>query len=170
MKKTFIIFTIILVGLSNICTAQNIPQPGDNILNPGLDKFTGHWVFIDGTDTVKVFLKRENVLFPVYNYRSDILIGFHLYKQGNNILESSYDNINTNYSTKLYTIFVGNTDGGSTVAGTLKDLSKNKLLSLNLTINGTHNQIIWELEGLGSYTGPHRPGFTLPKNLTLLKQ
>ena len=66
------------------------PKPDGNITNNSLDKFIGTWVWINGTDTLKIVLKKENILLPFpENSRADFIIGFHIFKQGNDIVESS---------------------------------------------------------------------------------
>ena len=87
MKKIFILlFTVIVIG--NVKGQMpNNPQPNGNVLNPSLDKFVGTWVWISGVDTLKIVLKKDNMLLPFpENSRADCIIGFHIFKKGNVII------------------------------------------------------------------------------------
>ena len=57
-------------------------------------QFEGEWRYINGNDTVRVYLKTLRIYFSPIDldgglFRDD-LIGWHEYKQGNNIIESNY--------------------------------------------------------------------------------
>lgn len=87
-------------------------------------------------------------------------------------MESSYNTIN-NLSTKTFR--GGNENNPTQIVGTIKDLAKNKLGKLTLSLNGSQNQITWRLEGTTGikYGRPNDPtyiyGFTLSENIVLTK-
>ncbi len=167
-------FTIIIFSflITNQLKAQTLPLPNENILNSSLDKFIGTWVNVTGKDTMKITLKKENILLPTHqNSREDFIIGYHLYKKGNTTIENSIIFSNSTYYDKHSTILGGNHNNGDTLFCSLKDLSKNKLISLKLIINAAHTQLKWSLANReGLHIGNFDYTFTLPKSLTLLKQ
>jgi hypothetical protein len=171
MNKITVVITTIISFLILSCFSLKAqwPKSGDNIVNNTLTKFTGTWQWTNGTDTVRIFLKKDNVICPG-NFKADFIVGFHLYKKGNTIIESSYDYTNTVHADKHSTILAGNDNGNNTLTGTLKDLSKNKLVHLKLTLNFMKTKLQWQTENReGVHIGPYDYGFTLPRTITLKK-
>lgn len=171
-KKSVFIFSFFL--LSAIAKAQEaiIPQPNGNIVNNSLNKFSGIWVWADGADTVKILLRKENILLPFpENSRADAIVGFHIYKRGADTVESSIEYANSNYADKHSTILGGNSDENDTLNCSLKDLSKNKLGSLTLILVNNQTQLKWELKNSeGVRLGNFVYAFTLPRSIILSKQ
>ncbi|MBK7883164.1 MAG: hypothetical protein IPJ81_04685 [Chitinophagaceae bacterium] len=163
------IVTISFLFVSCCTVKAQMPSPGSNIINNTLGKFTGTWQWVSGTDTVKIFLKKDNVLF-FNSYHADRIIGLHLYKKGNTIIESSYNYTNTVRSDKYSTILAGNDSGNNILTGTLKDLKKNKLLNITLTLNAQQTELQWQTNNReGLKIGPYDYGYTLPRTITLKK-
>ena len=160
--------------ISQVSFAQmpDPPQPNGNIINNSLNKFVGTWRWTSGTDTVTIILKKENILLPFpENSHADLIIGFHIYKKGNNIIENSIIFSKTNFIDKHSTILGGNEKGNDTLSCNLKDISKNKLVELTLILNNSQTQLQWNLQNTeGVKIGNYVSAITLPKSITLIKQ
>lgn len=175
MKKITIIGIAFLISCSTIAQMPTPPQPNGNITNSSLDKFVGTWMWNNGTDTLKIVLKKENILLPFpENSRADAIVGFHIFKQGNNIVESSINYVNTVYADKKCTILGGNSvgfDNPNEIGGSLKNMAKNKLGQLKLVINSSLNQLSWTLKNReGVKIGNYDYTFSYSLSLTLHKQ
>ncbi len=167
---------ILMMVLSIKLNAQDYPPPGGYRTNNSMTAFHGTWQWVSGTDTVKIYLTTKKVFFNISGgFYWDMLTGWHLYKKGNIIIESSYDSINV-ISARTFT---GSNEGDpvrTLTDGTLKDLSKQKSGALTLTLNAAGNQLSWQLKetpGLkvrGPNDPPYQPGFTLPTSMVLIKQ
>lgn len=136
--------------------------------------FHGTWMWTSGTDTVKVYLTTKKVLIPIDNYYTDFLVGWHIYKKGNTVIESSYGNIN---NVDARTIDLWNNNMVNTKAeGAIIDLSKaSKSNFLYLALNGSQNQLTWrctESPGVVYASQQMIPpaGVTLPRNMVLTRQ
>jgi hypothetical protein len=162
-----------------ICTklqicAQEMPVAGSYTVNNTMTAFHGTWQWTAGTDTVRIYLITKKVYYPINGgYYMDDLVGWHFYKQGNTVIESSYSHIN---NFELSSIFVCNSESALNIAnGSLSDLAKNKRLELKLTLNAAQNQLTWRSaphQGMRIYSGNQivpPPGFTLPRNMVLTK-
>jgi hypothetical protein len=174
MKKIIIVALAVFISSITIAQMPTPPQSNGNITNSSLDKFIGTWMWNNGADTLKIVLKKENILLPfLENSRVDMLIGFHIYKQGNSVIESSISNYNSSYSDNQYTILGGNRVGidNLDINCAIKDNAKNKIGDLKLTINTSQNQLLWTLKNKqGVKIGNYDYTFSYPLSLTLLKQ
>lgn len=175
MKKITIIGIVFLISCSTIAQMPTPPQPNGNITNNSLDKFIGTWMWNSGTDTLKLVLKKENILLPFpENSRADAIIGFHIFKQGNKIVESSINHVNTNFSDKYFTILGGNTvgiDNPNEIVCRIHNIEKNKLGELKLVINSSLNQLSWSLKNPeGVKIGPYDYTFSYSRTLVLIRQ
>ena len=151
------------------------PQPHGNITNASLDKFIGTWVWNSGTETLTIVLKKENVLLPfLENSRSDMIIGFHMFKQGDTIVESSISYVSTNYSDNHSTITGVNVvgiDNPNELICSITNIAKNKSGDLKLVINSSLNQLTWTLKNReGIKIGNYDFTFSYPRSITLQKQ
>lgn len=175
MKKTILLGITFLISCCTIAQTPTLPEPNGNIANPSLDKFIGTWVWSNGTESLTLVLKKENILLPFFeNSRADVIIGFHMFKQGNAIVESSLSYVNTNYSDKRFTILAGNTvgvDNPNKIGGTIENTAKNKLGQLKLVINSSLDQLSWTLNNSeGVRIGKFDYTFSYPLSLILQKQ
>jgi hypothetical protein len=174
MKNVLLIFFAVVFSNRIIAQTLILPQPNGNITNSSLDKFVGTWMWTNGTDTLKIVFKKENILVPfLENSRADLLIGFHIYKQGTTVIESSIANSNTSFSDNLFTIIGGNRVGidNLDIRCDIKDSAKNKVGALKLTMNTSQNQLFWTLENNeGLKIGPYDFTFSYPLSLTLNRQ
>ncbi len=172
MKKTIIILTTLLI-LSKISNAQNIPSQGSYTTNNTMAAFHGTWLWANGIDTVKIYLTTQRVNFDINGgFSIDCIVGWHLYKKGNQTIESSYAYINTPFSNGISTILGGNDNGNNILDCQLKDLSKNKDIEATLTLNTAQNQLTWKsFDSPGLHLDPYfRLGITLPTRMILIKQ
>ena len=173
MKKLILILTIVTTSISiqNV-HAQDWPTPGSYLTNTTMGAFHGTWQWTSGTDTVKIYLITKKVYFDLNGgFYWDRLVGWHLYKKGNIIVESSYPALG---NVDARTFLGGNESSSSPatiIGGDFKDLKKNKYGDLTLTLNGTGNQMTWKLENSeGVSINPYDINFTLPTNMVLIKQ
>lgn len=162
---------LIIIATTHSQTTWNPPNSGDNILNPSLSKFVGTWIWVNGTDTVKVVLKKENVLFSMINIRQDVIVGYHEYKRGNVIIETNLADTNHVFNTKKTSILASNDNSNDTLTGTIQDITEKKLLNIILVLNVAQNQLVWQTNNtMGLYNGTNRKKFTLPRSIILTKQ
>ncbi|MCC7378375.1 MAG: hypothetical protein IT255_03350 [Chitinophagaceae bacterium] len=177
MKKIISMVGLLIVFIQN-SKAQSLPtlpSPGSYMTNNTMGAFHGTWQWVSGSDTVKLFLNTQKVWIDYAGgFYLDCLVGWHLYKKGNTVIESSYSNINNG---NTYTFMGGNENGPINKAeGALNDLTKHKEGDLTLTLNAANNELTWKLvnaEGVHirrSTDPPFDYTFTLPKNMVLTKQ
>jgi hypothetical protein len=171
--KTILLVILIVISKNNI--AQYI-TPGSYEINNTLSRFEGSWLWNNGTDTVWLNMQKQKVHFSDVPFDQDVLVGWHKYKKGNTIIESNYTNIGIQYtpSTRLNSSIFGSnapaTDS-NLFEGTINDISKNKAISLTLTLNSAQNQLIWKTENIpGTTYGNFDYSFTLPTLMTFIKQ
>jgi hypothetical protein len=175
MKEIKLYILIIFTGLQWQNITAQIPPPGTYIRDTTMGRFHGNWQWVSGTDTVQLYLATKKVYYPISGgFYMDRLVGWHIYKQGRTIVESSVQHIgNVNLSTFL---------GGNSVQNPNKienapfrDITKNKDVDLFLTLNAAQNQLNWRLapsRGMRVYAQGQivpPPGFTLPTHIVLTK-
>ena len=172
MNKLSFLLSLLLLTSAVFAQMPTPPQPNGNIANSTLDKFVGTWRWISGSDTLLIVLKKENILLPFpTNSRADAIIGFHIFKQSGQVIESSINYTNTNYSDKHSTLLGGNTvgiDNPNEIQVYIKNVSKNKSGKVDLIINAAQNQLSWNLKNTpGVKIGIFDRSFSYPLNLTL---
>jgi len=168
MKK--ILSIIILLGASLSLKAQEYSNP------PGIDKFVGTWVYINGVDTIKLKAVARYVEFPGIQAR--VLDFYYTYKQGNSIV---WDNIINSPDHKKSDFGGARPYGGANydtleVAG--HDKLKRKTDEGYIIINSAGDQLTFkrdrELSGGGvNFYNPGQeplPGYTLPSTFILTKE
>jgi hypothetical protein len=174
--KDFKIFSLLI--FSTLIWQKNRaqePVQGSYITNTTMTPFHGNWQWVSGADTVQLYLTTKKVYCDFNGgFYWDLLVGWHIYKQGRTVVESSLQYIgNINLSTFLGS---NSTDLPAKIeSATFKDITKNKEVELFLTLNPAQNQLTWRLApsqgmrvgGSGDFIPP--PGFTLPRNLILIK-
>jgi hypothetical protein len=175
MKKIIIIGIAFLISCGTIAQMPTPPQPNGNITNSSIDKFIGTWVWSNGTETLTLVLKKENILLPFpENSRAESIIGFHKFEQGNTIVESSISYVNTNFSDGHSTIIGGNREGFENpyeITCKIKNIAKNKSGDLKLVMNSSLDQLSWTLKNSeGIRIGNYDITFSYPRSLTLQKQ
>ena len=113
-------------------------------------------------------------LYPFLESRSDMIIGFHMFKQGDTIVESSISYVSTNYSDNHSTITGVNVvgiDNPNELICSITNIAKNKSGDLKLVINSSLNQLTWTLKNReGIKIGNYDFTFSYPRSITLQKQ
>jgi hypothetical protein len=83
MKKIIILYLFLFLLKRNI-TAQTSQATA----NPVLDKFVGTWVAHQGEKTITITFNKAKILL-VNKDVLEVLVGYHILKNGNNIIENS---------------------------------------------------------------------------------
>lgn len=173
MKNILVIIPVLF--FINCLSAQEWPATGSYRTNNTMGSFHGTWQWVSGNDTVTIYLTTKKVYINMNGgYYWDLLVGWHSFKRGSLVIESSMSNINIVQGRTL-TLSNGNEPTG-VATGTYKDISKNKEGELTLTLNTAQNQITWkstEHQGMRIYGRPQdvpAAGLTLPRNMILVKQ
>lgn len=172
------IILIILVTFSFAVKAQTT-------VCPILQSFAGEWRYVNGQDTLRIYLRYQDCNFNIDNGPNDtigILWGWHEYKNGNTVIESNYanrfmtlltnfDNIPLNsYSISLQMPYCDPTK--SRLIGRIDDISQcyeSKVVTIQF--NAALTELTWKQRhptGFGFMTGCK--GMTLPSNFVLTKQ
>ncbi len=188
MKKLILTFicTLYFINITNAQIGYNLQE----IMNwhlPSLDKFVGTWLWHNNSDTFKLILKKGNkMIYSGMNIRSDVIYGFHEYKQGNTVIESSLQFANSTIEQEKNTIQVGhnkNTSKENEVFGHIKNISiNNKGCRFELSIFSSSSLASYDkltILALRNYPGlrvtlpgqqPFNPAITLPTNVTFTRQ
>ena len=175
MKKIIILALVSFIGTTiyaqaNYDTCSQIKQ------------FEGEWRYVNGSDTIRIFLRHARVLNDANNTVNDFLFGWHEYKQGNTVISSDYanrnmtilyvDTINTSSSIKLGINFRNCTSSNRTVMGSILDvLQGNEGKMVTAKRNSSNTILTWKQDhasGYGVFSG--FKGMTLPKEFQLTKQ
>jgi hypothetical protein len=150
-------------------------------------QFEGEWWHISGSDTIKIYLrysKNHDVMPDGTELIQDCLFGWHEYKRGSTVIESTYANrfmtlpyedtlSNATTAIRIGMNPTGNCSTGSKMAkGSIVDYSQAKeIKSVKVTLDATGTIMTWKQshrEGYGFFTGAY--GMTLPKEFVLTKQ
>ena len=154
---------------------------------PALNSFTGEWLYTNGQDTIRIYLRSNDYTILVdgaatANTTIAKLWGWHEYKQGNTIVESNYDNRfmvlptnSNNVITNSYSISLQlpqcDLNTGKLI-GNIVDISQcYERKNVTIQFNPALNQFIWKQvqpTGFGFSTGCK--GMTLPPEFVLTKQ
>lgn len=181
MKQAFFIIVSFFFLICKI--NSQIPQDNHTYTDNYIDKFIGSWTWSAGDDTVKLKFKKFLVSIPGFtNSYWDRLIGCHGYTQNGVSVESTLQQYD---SLQYYEIFPNIAsiilyrfadDDTAYVGGTMKDITTNKSVHIELLYRGGSPEMI-EMklsyrEGVtASFPGrPYIPGFTLPQNIILTKE
>ncbi len=149
-----------------------------------ISKFEGTWQYNNGTDTIKVYLRANRSYYPDFNSISDRLYGWHEYKQGNVVIESTWQNrfmslanadtITRNSSSILLGMGTGAdcSDTARWAMGKITDYLQGKEAKIvTVTLNASGNLMTWQQRHsatIALVTGPI--GMTLPREFILVKQ
>lgn len=142
----------------------------------------GEWMYANGQDTIRVYLRAQRSRSLDFRYISDNLWGWHEYKRGITVVESSYRN---RFAPLPYdrdsrpdgfeSIFL-RTDscytGFTFLGGGITDLSQcNERMQVKATLNSSRTTMTWRQshsDGYGFISGCY--GMTLPRQFVLQKQ
>jgi hypothetical protein len=180
MKSIKYIIVLLSITLYNSnLKAQTISY--DTCAN--LQQYEGEWQYVNGQDTIRIYLKAKRTLSQESQTISDNLWGWHQYKQGSTIIESNYQNrfINLPYNSDE---IIDNNLCSISLQPYRRNISSNKLIGNidDLTVVDEYHTVVAKLsnnntviswkqnhrEGFGVFTGG--TGMTLPKAFTLIKQ
>ncbi len=176
MKKNIIIAICLI--------AFTISSKAQSIICPPINAFEGEWRYINGQDTIKVYLRAKD--FTILNMGNPTTIGtlwgWHEYKKGSTIVESNYANrfitLPSNSSTYIaanFSISLQIPQCDTTrhrIVGDIADLSQcreSKIVTIDYNTN--HTQLVWKQRhssGYGFLNGCK--GMTLPSSFVLTKQ
>jgi hypothetical protein len=149
---------------------------------PYLNRYTGEWMSVNGTDTIRIYLRVHKSYSENFNLVKTRIWGWHEYKQGNTIVESNYqhrfmqlpyydDSIRSNQ----FSIFLQLKWCDlslNTLVGSITDYSQaSEGKHITALVNPTGTSMTWKQrheEGYGVFTGAY--GMTLPKEFVLVKQ
>jgi len=155
MKK-ILLLAFLFVLINNIGNSQTNYSP------------TGTWRYVNGTDTVEIYLKQDQ--FTLNGTTHSILIGFHRYVKNGVLMENTMGFTNTTYNNNQYSIITFDDNPNNVrVDGHLKDVSlNNKRYIIFTKVNTTTMNVrLTYIQGVRN----NRPyGFTLPRNFQLIKQ
>ena len=175
MKNIIIVISILLIN-TTVCSAQEpIPPAGTYISHTDINKLTGTWQWVSGTDTVKFRINKENIVIPGQG-GEDFLVGYYLYKKAGVIVHNSFQ-----YSSYSYTSGHGTIGQEGYPSGTglkvveinLEDSINNRRDHFELTLNSTNDQMV--CKRIDAYDKklnlnlPLLPSYTMPANMVLIK-
>ncbi len=147
------------------------------------NRFNGEWMYANGNDTIRVFLRVQRNYYSEFKTVQDIIFGWHEYKQGNTILESTYQNrfmtisnvdtlTDNSVSIGLKSLGAHCNSGIMTASGTITDYLQDKQGKIvTVTLNAAGNVITWKQRHAANNGMFGRPnGMTLPSEFILIKQ
>jgi hypothetical protein len=151
---------------------------------PTVNAFIGEWRYVNGQDTIKVYLRTKDYTITYPNSPSSqiaVIWGWHEYKKGNVVIESNYSDrfiaLPTdldNYNEDNYSIFLTLPQCNTSLQklmGNIDDLSQcREMKVVTINYNSLQNQLVWsqrDSEGYGFLNGCK--GMTLPSNFVLTK-
>lgn len=172
-----IITVTIIIFISCKTTAQTIRYDTCN----NLQQYQGEWRYVNGKDTIRIYLRSHRSYTQHFNWVSDNLWGWHEYKKGSAIIESNYQyrfitlpySVDT-LSINLSSIWLSHSRDCNIIklTGRIWDYSQNNEIQMvTATLSNNNTIMTWKQEhgeGFGVFTGGS--GMTLPKNFVLIKQ
>ncbi len=171
MKKLIYIFISALFLISNTALAQDpTPKAGSNLAYPGLNKFAGTWTYTQGTDTVILKLKKENIFFNFGGgFTMDVISGCYSYKKGKQLIENNlpYFNQARNHNTA---IIAGNDDGGFEIKGIIGDKLKKRKQKITMLLSTDLNTLNVTLQFPEGLCLNCIPGRTLPEKMVFERE
>jgi hypothetical protein len=173
----------LLLGILSIIIFSNIVGQVKYDTCQYIHQFEGEWMNVTGTDTIRVYLRAQRDYYPAFNSIDDAIFGWHEYKQGNTIIESTYENrfmpiiadTITKRSVSIGLMMRSGVDCNATnksASGVICDyLQSNEPKIVTVTLDSTGRIMTWRQRhsmGYGQFTGAY--GMTLPKEFVLIKQ
>ena len=148
-----------------------------------LQQYTGEWLYANGSDTIRIYLRKHRTINTVTQTIMDDLYGWHEYKIGNNIVESNYQyrfmplpyNMDTtwdwqNYSVSLF-IPQGCDNNFFQLRGFITDYTHQmRLDDVRINISADRRTLFWHQNERGATFITDPRGMTLPSTFTLIKQ
>ncbi|MFN8308167.1 MAG: DUF6705 family protein [Ferruginibacter sp.] len=174
MKPT-VLFMAFVISFQLSKAQQYDPPVGTNVYNTDLNKFIGQWRYTTTTDTITFILKKEHVTLQ-NSGGMDFIIGYHLYKKGNDTIISSIQyqslGVSSGYSTITGLETFGS--GSKKLRIILSDVLKNKTEKIELALLDSANTQMQFTRlniagGVRLTNAPILSGFTLPDSFVLTK-
>ncbi|WP_412468792.1 DUF6705 family protein [Pedobacter sp. KLB.chiD] len=152
--------------------AQGLPKKGSNLSNPSLSKYKGSWISINGTDTIRMKLKVENVSIQHgLDIHADALVGYVSIKHGNQLIYDNLKNFASSYKDKAYSIFAGLDQKSDTISGTLVDEPKIKFYDIKIIRKDNRNlEIVLGRDKVLKSGTPTKSGRTFPSNMIFRRE
>ncbi|MFC7348014.1 DUF6705 family protein [Chryseobacterium zhengzhouense] len=172
------VFMLLLYSV-NAYSQNHVPQAGDTIPNPNLEKYAGTWKWENNGKSFTLILKKMSGLFPMnINMSGDMLIGYHEYKNNGNIIESSLPYINDQLSNGSYSAFAAfksSTPSTNELVIGITHLSKRKSIEAKIEyLDPTHIKIVsfsnYQGIKINTPTYTYDPAISFPDNIILTKQ
>lgn len=66
MKQVLIFLLVTLISKNSL--TQELPSPGSYLINNNMGSFIGDWQWQSGSDTLKLYLRKEKIYFPIIGY------------------------------------------------------------------------------------------------------
>ncbi len=166
MKNQFYIILTLLFLVSNKVFSQDpTPKAGSNLTNLSLDKFAGSWIYTQGTDTVKLMLKKENIFVNFGGgFKMDFVLGCYSFKKGNKIIENYLPFFNQIYNINT-SLAASNTDGGYKISGSITDKLKKRRQEITMLLSTDLNTLNVTLQFPEGLCLNCIPGRTLPEKM-----
>ena len=149
-------------------------NPGDNTLDPYIDKFVGTWKWENGNNSLILFLKKENISWSIEGgvIHFDTIIGFHKFIQNGTVIEDNLGFSYTNFNEKKSSI-LGNSedDNHNVLFGGIVHRSKKKSIDFRIQyIDNNHIKIISLKNPPGTKLKPYDKTISLPQDIVLVRQ
>lgn len=177
MKK--FVITILVV----FCASTSDAQTGTTYDCPYLQQYEGEWVYANGGDTIRVYLRKGRTHDTETNEISDRLFGWHQYKHNNVIVESNYDSrfetipYNLGVSSGMHNsmsfyIINGCTDNLYEFEGYMKDLTLGShwLNGVKAIVDPSRTVLTWKMWPLFRLLNTDPQYMTLPTDFILIRE
>jgi hypothetical protein len=173
---------LLLLCLSLALYSQAQPATTEYDTCQYLNRYAGEWLYANGQDTIRIYLRANRSFSPSFNNTVDELWGWHEYKRGTLIIESNYQYrniylpytwVNDSVSVTKYSILLSLNECDpvrNIFSGLIIDLSQAGERKV-VTAVVTGSTMVWKQrhgEGYGVFTGAY--GMTLPTAFVLIKQ
>lgn len=175
MKSLTFYIVFVAVIIFTMPVFAQYPVPGGYDVNNTLTRFEGTWRWVNGQDTVWIYMQKQKINYSEIPYDADKIVGWHKYKKGNVIVESNYQFTGTSYNQQPgnVSLYCGNKPSidPNFLEGMVTDITKAKKVDLTLTLNAGQDQLQWKTTNpQGTKLRPYNYGYTLPTQMTLIKQ
>jgi hypothetical protein len=175
-----ILLLILFLSIAQITRSQNTIEYDTCRY---LKQYEGEWQYVNGIDTIRVYLRFHRDYSASLGFISDNLYGWHEYKKGNQVIESKYqyrfmqlpyhyDSVdNTNFCSIGLIMARCNNDSPKLRGSIFDYLQAKEMKTVTASLDPTRTIMTWKqehAEGYGWFTGAY--GMTLPRQFVLKKQ
>ncbi len=177
MKFIIVLFSLLCIIEAQ---AQGITTRYDTCQH--LSQYAGEWIYLNGSDTIKMTFKANRDYNPSFNSVADNLYGWIEYKRGNTTIESTYQYRNMTLPSNSSTLQADHISiqlrlypcesSSLVLKGGITDFHQAKEIhQVTATLNSAKTQMAWKQEFSewhGFVSGAL--GMTLPTEFVLTKQ